>query len=106
MTNWHETSLGTYTYTVCGCNKGMNFSLLLYRFSVVNVLSQPGNSWSGQRGRINEKLLKDHVPPVPTTKEEQQQLLVCMCGPQPFTLGLSDIFMDMNYPEECIHLFT
>lgn len=72
----------------------------------MNILSQPGPSWQGMCGRIGEKLLKDHLPPAPNNKEEQRQLLVCACGPQPFTLGISDILMDLNYPEECLHLFT
>ena len=51
---------------------------------------------------MNADLLKTHLP---SPEKDQNGLLVCVCGPLPFTAGISDILMDMNYSEESVHLF-
>jgi len=80
-------------------------SLLLFRFEVINVLSKGDNSWKGLRGRVNASTLKSHLPPLPNSSEKEK-ILVCICGPNPFTAGISNLLMDMNFPDECIHCFT
>lgn len=69
---------------------------------ITHILSTPDEHWNGLRGRVNVDLLKTHLP---SPEKEQDGLLVCVCGPLPFTAGISDILMDMNYSEESVHLF-
>lgn len=70
-------------------------------FEMVTVLSNPGNTWRGCRGRIDSRVLKEHLPPV-----TEDKTLICICGPCPFTTGISNILFDMEYPGDCIHCFT
>lgn len=63
-------------------------SSLLFRFEVINVLSKGDNSWKGLRGRVNASTLKSHLPPLPNSSEKEK-ILVCICGPNPFTAGIS-----------------
>jgi len=63
-------------------------SLFLFRFEVINVLSKGDNSWKGLRGRVNASTLKSHLPPLPNSSEKEK-ILVCICGPNPFTAGIS-----------------
>lgn len=54
---------------------------MCYRFTVEYVLSEPDENWPGLTGRISETLLKSFIP----IACETEKLLVCACGPTPFT---------------------
>ena len=70
------------------CYKQSPSSLLLLRFEVVNILSKGDNSWKGLRGRMDTSTLKSYLPPLPNSSEKDKTL-VCICGPNPFTAGIS-----------------
>ena len=77
-----------YKQAACKLYKQFPSSLLLFRFEVINVLSKGDNSWKGLRGRVNASTLKSHLPPLPNSSEKEK-ILVCICGPNPFTAGIS-----------------
>ena len=74
-------------------------------FEVVHILSQGGNSWNGLKGRVDATTLKTHLPCAPC-HSERDKTLVCICGPNQFTAGISNLLMDLEYPDDCIHCFT
>ena len=49
------------------------------RVTLVNILSLPDNEWPGERGTINDQLLKKYI------FEKDKQALFLICGPKPFT---------------------
>ncbi|KAG0421336.1 hypothetical protein HPB47_002766, partial [Ixodes persulcatus] len=51
------------------------------RLRVEHVLSEPDDSWEGARGRVRSHLLQGFVP----SEDPRQPLLICVCGPLPFT---------------------
>ena len=64
------------------------------RFETVHVLSEASESWDGLRGRVNESLIKTHLPAPPTdnstsTGSPQKRTFVCVCGPTGFTTAMS-----------------
>lgn len=61
---------------------------LSFRFEVVHILSQASNSWNGLKGRVNATTLKTYLPCAPC-HSERDKTLVCICGPNPFTAGVS-----------------
>ncbi|ESO83431.1 hypothetical protein LOTGIDRAFT_133451 [Lottia gigantea] len=52
------------------------------RFEVKYILSEADDSWTGLKGRIRKELVSDHLP---KTVDSNTKLLVCACGPIPFT---------------------
>lgn len=69
MTNTVEEQRG-------GCG---NERLLCVRFQVEYVLSEPGESWDGRRGHVDETLLRDSIQ-----RPEDARCHVCVCGPTAF----------------------
>ena len=78
--------------------------LSCYSFTVTHILSSPDKSWTGSCGRVTQEFLQSHLPPPPTPASSKQHL-ICICGPQPFTTGITTALMEMDYPESCIHVF-
>lgn len=60
----------------CGCG---NVCLLCVRFQVQYVLSQPGESWDGLRGHVDETLLREFIQ-----RPEDARCHVCVCGSTAF----------------------
>lgn len=54
--------------------------LVCVRFQVEYVLSQPCESWTGRKGRVNESMLKDFL-----NRPDGSKCYVCVCGPTAFT---------------------
>ncbi|XP_064618055.1 cytochrome b5 reductase 4-like isoform X2 [Liolophura sinensis] len=71
------------------------------RFTVEYVLSEPDENWSGLTGRISEALLKSFIP----TESETEKLLVCACGPTPFTKEAIRLSTDLGVSEDQFHAF-
>uniref|UniRef100_A0A6I8N692 Cytochrome b5 reductase 4 n=2 Tax=Ornithorhynchus anatinus TaxID=9258 RepID=A0A6I8N692_ORNAN len=72
------------------------------RFEVEFILSEPHCGWSGQQGRISSTLLSDCVK----RSQDGSNVLICICGPAPFTeLGMR-LLQDLNYSKEELHSFT
>lgn len=71
------------------------------RLTVVNVLSEADDSWDGPRGRVRKELLQDLIP----SEEPKGSLLVCVCGPLPFTKATVKCLEDMQYSQDSIHAF-
>ena len=67
--------------TLAVCVQQVMCMLVLARFSVTYILSEPDDDWTGPTGRVNKDLLKAHVPAL----NDGVQPLVCACGPIPFT---------------------
>ena len=57
------------------------------RFQVYNTISNPNPEWEGYEGRVCIEMLLEVLPPPPTAGNEHN-LLICVCGPEPFTLGV------------------
>lgn len=75
---WHDGELviNSCKEHRCGCG---NECLLCVRFQVEYVLSEPGESWDGRRGRVDETLLRDFIQ-----RPEDARCHVCVCGPTAF----------------------
>uniref|UniRef100_A0A8C5BC73 Cytochrome b5 reductase 4 n=1 Tax=Gadus morhua TaxID=8049 RepID=A0A8C5BC73_GADMO len=50
------------------------------RFQVEYVLSEPGDGWPGQKGRVEQSMLRDFL-----SRPEGSRVYVCVCGPSAFT---------------------
>ena len=74
----------------------------LCSFKISHILSSPDDSWQGLSGRVSSELLKTNLPKL---QDQKNNVLVCVCGPLPFTAAMTDILLDTDYPEHCIHIF-
>ncbi|XP_063055089.1 cytochrome b5 reductase 4 isoform X2 [Engraulis encrasicolus] len=70
------------------------------RFEVEYVLSEPSDSWTGQRGRIQASMLTDFL-----VRPEDSKCLVCVCGPTAFTELAVRLIKELNFSDEEIHAF-
>ncbi|XP_063243398.1 cytochrome b5 reductase 4 isoform X1 [Bacillus rossius redtenbacheri] len=71
------------------------------RFTVVYRLSEPDDSWSGQRGRVDKACLESFVPNISANKE----LFVCICGPDAFTELTGRLLDELGCPRNQYHCF-
>ena len=44
------------------------------------MLSEPGDGWPGQKGRVEQSMLRDFL-----SRPEGSRVYVCVCGPSAFT---------------------
>ncbi|KAM6138791.1 cytochrome b5 reductase 4-like isoform 1-T1 [Phoenicopterus ruber ruber] len=72
------------------------------RFEVQFILSQPTKDWVGKQGKISSSLLSEFVKR--STKDSK--VLICICGPTPFTEQGVQYLKDLGYSQEEIHAFT
>ncbi|XP_014782334.1 cytochrome b5 reductase 4 [Octopus bimaculoides] len=73
------------------------------RFQVKYVLSQPDSQWSSPVGHLNEELANQHIPPF--TSLVDQNMLICACGPSPFTANTMRLARLQGYGDQHIHPF-
>ena len=59
-----------------------------HRFQAFYTVTKPSADWEGYEGRINVEMLLQVLPPPPGVNSEQE-LLICICGPDPFTHGIA-----------------
>ncbi|NWT49847.1 NB5R4 reductase, partial [Erythrocercus mccallii] len=72
------------------------------RFEVQFILSQPSKEWVGKQGKISSSLLSEFVK----RSRRDSKLLICICGPAPFTEQGVQYLKDLGYSQEEIHAFT
>ncbi|NXR60111.1 NB5R4 reductase, partial [Rhadina sibilatrix] len=72
------------------------------RFEVQFILSQPSKEWVGKQGRISSSLLSEFVK----RSRRDSKVLICICGPAPFTEQGIQYLKDLGYSQEEIHAFT
>ncbi|XP_068754806.1 cytochrome b5 reductase 4-like isoform X1 [Montipora capricornis] len=74
------------------------------RFQVYYTVSQPTPEWDGYEGRVSLEMLLEILPPPPSAGHERG-LLICICGPDPFTHHIVSTLKDLSYAENMIHAF-
>ncbi|NXB10712.1 NB5R4 reductase, partial [Cnemophilus loriae] len=72
------------------------------RFEVQFILSQPSKNWVGKQGKISSSLLSEFVK----RSRRDSKVLICICGPAPFTEQGVQYLKDLGYSQEEIHTFT
>lgn len=72
------------------------------RFDVEFVLSAPPSEWSGKQGYISPALLSEFLK----KSLEKSKVLICICGPTPFTEQGMKLLHDLNFSKDEIHSFT
>ncbi|NXH52487.1 NB5R4 reductase, partial [Rhabdornis inornatus] len=72
------------------------------RFEVQFILSQPSKDWVGKQGKISSSLLSEFVK----RSRRDSKVLICICGPAPFTEQGIQYLKDLGYSQEEIHAFT
>ncbi|XP_066171190.1 cytochrome b5 reductase 4 isoform X3 [Sylvia atricapilla] len=72
------------------------------RFEVQFILSQPSKEWVGKQGKISSSLLSEFVK----RSRRDSKVLICICGPAPFTEQGVQYLKDLGYSQEEIHTFT
>ncbi|CAK8690062.1 unnamed protein product [Clavelina lepadiformis] len=70
------------------------------RFSIRHVLSQPGKEWNGEKGRIALAHLQDMLNAC------QDNVLVLVCGPMPFTEQALRYLSELGVNSNSIFTFT
>ncbi|KAM9851616.1 cytochrome b5 reductase 4 isoform 2-T2 [Aulostomus maculatus] len=70
------------------------------RFQVEYVLSEPSDSWSGRKGRVEESMLKDFL-----VRPDGSKCYVCVCGPAAFTELTVGFLKQQGFSEEELHAF-
>ncbi|XP_064364806.1 cytochrome b5 reductase 4 isoform X2 [Dromaius novaehollandiae] len=72
------------------------------RFEVQFVLSEPARDWVGKQGRISSSLLSGFLK----RSRKDSKVLICICGPTPFTEQGVQCLKDLGYSQEEMHAFT
>lgn len=75
------------------------------RLHVEHILSEPDDSWEGARGRVRSELVEPLLPEDFQQCEEVKSLLVCACGPLPFTKAALKCLEDLQCPASTVHAF-
>ncbi|PNJ51784.1 CYB5R4 isoform 3 [Pongo abelii] len=72
------------------------------RLDVEFVLSAPTSEWNGKQGHISPALLSEFLK----RNLDKSKVLVCICGPVPFTEQGVRLLHDLNFSKNEIHSFT
>ncbi|XP_015247037.1 PREDICTED: cytochrome b5 reductase 4 [Cyprinodon variegatus] len=70
------------------------------RFQVEHVLSEPSDSWSGRRGRVDEAALTTFL-----LRPHGSRCYACVCGPSGFTEQTTGLLKRLGFSEEEYHAF-
>ncbi|KAM6936465.1 cytochrome b5 reductase 4 [Lycodopsis pacificus] len=70
------------------------------RFQVEYVLSDPCESWTGRKGRLDESMLQDVL-----NRPDGSKCCVCVCGPNAFTDLSIGLLKQQGFSEEELHAF-
>jgi predicted ferric reductase len=65
--------------------------------TVVHVISRPGETWTGERGRIDQALLDRHLP------EHRRALQYFLCAREEVVASMEQTLVDLDVPTERIH---
>ena len=66
--------------------------------TVVRVLSKPGDDWTGERGYVDEEVLKRHLPEKLFTRFQ-----FFICGPNPLMDAMEKALPKIGVPHERVH---
>lgn len=69
------------------------------RFKVHYLLTNPADSWTGLRGRIDQEKMKEYLPAPGSTTQ------ICVCGPVAMTNAMERMLHEVGYTSEMVHLF-
>ncbi|KAM9234333.1 cytochrome b5 reductase 4 [Dugong dugon] len=72
------------------------------RFDIEFVLSAPTSEWNGKQGHISPALLSEFLK----RSSDKSKVLICICGPTPFTEEGIRLLHDLNFSKDEIHSFT
>lgn len=72
------------------------------RFEVEFVLSAPTSEWNGKQGYISPALLSEFLK----RTLDKSKVLICICGPTPFTEQGIRMLHHLNFSKDEIHSFT
>ncbi|XP_040839639.1 cytochrome b5 reductase 4 isoform X3 [Ochotona curzoniae] len=72
------------------------------RFNVEFVLSTPTSDWNGKQGHISPALISEFLK----ANLDKSKVLICICGPTPFTEEGIKLLHDLNFSKDEIHSFT
>lgn len=72
------------------------------RFDVEFVLSKPTSEWNGKKGYISSGLLSEFLK----RSSDKSKVLICICGPVPFTEKGIRMLHDLNFSKDEIYDFT
>ncbi|XP_062952976.1 cytochrome b5 reductase 4 isoform X3 [Cynocephalus volans] len=72
------------------------------RFDVEFVLSAPTSEWNGKQGYISPALLSEFL----RRSLDKSKVLICICGPTPFTEQGIRLLHDLTFSKYEIHTFT
>ncbi|XP_032959069.1 cytochrome b5 reductase 4 isoform X3 [Rhinolophus ferrumequinum] len=72
------------------------------RCEVEFVLSAPTSGWNGKQGHISPALLSEFLK----RSSDKSKVLICICGPTPFTEQGIRLLHDLNFSKDEIHSFT
>ena len=72
------------------------------RFDLEFVLSAPTSEWNGKRGYVSPALLSEFLK----RSLDMSKVLICICGPMPFTEQGMKLLHDLNFSKDEIHSFT
>ncbi|XP_075718207.1 cytochrome b5 reductase 4 [Rhinoderma darwinii] len=75
--------------------------LLDGRFEAQFILSEPSESWVGQKGQISSSLLTEAL----ARSKEDSTVLICVCGPNDFVDQGLRFLEDLGFPKEEIFVF-
>ncbi|KAF7650858.1 hypothetical protein LDENG_00119570 [Lucifuga dentata] len=70
------------------------------QFQVEFVLSEPADSWTGRKGRVDQSLLRDFL-----SRLQGSKCYVCVCGPTAFTELTVRLVKQLGFSEEELHAF-
>ncbi|XP_077567976.1 cytochrome b5 reductase 4 isoform X2 [Stigmatopora nigra] len=70
------------------------------RFQVEHILSEPRDSWTGRKGRVDNALIKDFL-----SRPKGSKCYVCVCGPTLFTEQTIRMVKQQGFSEEEFHAF-
>ncbi|XP_054477451.1 cytochrome b5 reductase 4 [Anoplopoma fimbria] len=70
------------------------------RFQVEYVLSDPSDSWTGRKGRVDQSMLQDFL-----NRPDGSKCYVCVCGPTAFTELTIGLLKQQGFSEEELHAF-
>lgn len=70
------------------------------RFQVEYILSEPSDSWTGRKGRVDETMLNELL-----IRPDGSKSYVCVCGPSAFTEQTIGLLKQLGFSEEECHAF-
>ncbi|XP_060588144.1 cytochrome b5 reductase 4-like isoform X2 [Ruditapes philippinarum] len=65
------------------------------RFTFSNCLSEAAGAWTGLKGRVNKDMLAEFIPSV----GENDKILICVCGPTPFTKSVIQFAEELGHKD-------